>query len=235
MLTRCPHCSHEINVPDDYLGKRGKCPKCSKAFVITDSNVGDVSSVIKKTPKVSLASPLYTKLFILIILIVAILLAFYAGSQKSLKEYKQKETELQQKYKRKETELQQKLKDADAFVLLQEEKMHKIYPDLVPFKPGKNLVNRKYLNSFTVSKHEKEGRRKITVNMSNKSNTDIHPDFKIYFLDKYGFSVGESTMLWVFSTIKFGETRTDSTSAPSKAIERAKYYIINFDEKEAGE
>ena len=69
MLTRCPHCSHEINVPDDYLGKHGKCPKCGEAFVITN---GDLDNVPQ--------SPQESKTSIATLLIVALSAAAIAGA-----------------------------------------------------------------------------------------------------------------------------------------------------------
>ena len=30
---RCPSCEHAFRVPDQYAGKRGKCPKCKSVFV----------------------------------------------------------------------------------------------------------------------------------------------------------------------------------------------------------
>ena len=127
------------------------------------------------------------------------------------------------------SDIQKEIKDARAILLLQQGKMHELYPELSPYKAGENVVNRKYLQTFTVSSYESNGRNKITVNMSNNLTGEVKPDFKIYFLDKSGFIVGQSTMVWLINTIKQGETRTDTTSVSTRAVKRARYYFVNFD------
>ncbi len=34
MLTRCPKCQSQLRVPDEFLGKRVKCPKCGHIFQV---------------------------------------------------------------------------------------------------------------------------------------------------------------------------------------------------------
>lgn len=36
MKTKCPHCDAELKAPDEYEGKKIKCPKCKQAFVIAE-------------------------------------------------------------------------------------------------------------------------------------------------------------------------------------------------------
>src|ERR1700722_18150270 len=34
MLTRCPSCQRQLQVADEWLGKKARCPGCQAAFVI---------------------------------------------------------------------------------------------------------------------------------------------------------------------------------------------------------
>ena len=34
MKTQCLHCKKLFNAPDEYNGKKGKCPKCKQSFII---------------------------------------------------------------------------------------------------------------------------------------------------------------------------------------------------------
>lgn len=33
---RCEHCGHNLSVPDEHIGKRGKCPKCKNTLVVPE-------------------------------------------------------------------------------------------------------------------------------------------------------------------------------------------------------
>lgn len=46
VLVKCPN-SHKINVPDKFIGKKVKCPKCEAEFVVT---AGESSSVVTPAP-----------------------------------------------------------------------------------------------------------------------------------------------------------------------------------------
>lgn len=46
VLVKCPN-SHKINVPDKYVGKKVKCPKCEAEFVVT---TGEASSIVTPAP-----------------------------------------------------------------------------------------------------------------------------------------------------------------------------------------
>src|SRR5262249_29028529 len=48
-LTRCPHCSQVMNVPDVLIGKQVRCPTCKKAFLF--------NAVPAREPVAAVASP----------------------------------------------------------------------------------------------------------------------------------------------------------------------------------
>src|SRR5437868_6263824 len=48
-LTRCPHCSQVMNVPDVLVGKQVRCPTCKKAFLF--------NAVPAREPVAAVASP----------------------------------------------------------------------------------------------------------------------------------------------------------------------------------
>ncbi len=45
MKTICIHCRKGFNVPDEYKGKKAKCPKCKASFIIKDSSKRSSQSV----------------------------------------------------------------------------------------------------------------------------------------------------------------------------------------------
>ena len=42
MKAECPHCKFKIKAPDEYLGKKARCPKCHQSFVVNKSQTGPV-------------------------------------------------------------------------------------------------------------------------------------------------------------------------------------------------
>ncbi len=39
MKALCPHCERKLNIPDKYIGREAKCPKCSKRFTVTSEGL----------------------------------------------------------------------------------------------------------------------------------------------------------------------------------------------------
>ena len=64
MTIRCPQCNRRLQVPDNTIGRRARCPACRAKFVIADPNdamqqtvtgfvLDENSSDIKKSGKTS--------------------------------------------------------------------------------------------------------------------------------------------------------------------------------------
>ena len=117
------------------------------------------------------------------------------------------------------------LNTANGFILKEEKKLYKLYPDLKEYRV-ENLVSQEYLDSFRVDGRDVDGRDKIRVTLINNSGMEVQPSFHIIFFDKYGFKVGDCSIHWFWNRIKPGETRFDEGVV--SLYEKPCYYRIEL-------
>jgi len=134
-----------------------------------------------------------------------------------------------------ETILKEAEKEAEDYALVQKAGMDKLYPNLRKYQLGINVVNEKYLKSFRVvrlSAEEIWGDDKnlctIKIEIHNDTRNNIKPSIDILFLNKQGFITGSSSSIWLFSSIKPGETRIDEKQCKFRYGEPV-YYSVEFD------
>ena len=141
------------------------------------------------------------------------------------KELKLKNDEVAVERSKKETEeiINNAKKEAEGYILYGKNELFKLYPNLKEYKPGSNLVNEKYIKSFSVFGN------KIKIEMHNATRDNIGPNANIIFLNKQGFITKNYTLLWFFSRIKPGETRFDEGNVEFKYGEPV-YYSVEFDD-----
>ena len=51
--TRCPNCNAKVKAPDEYAGKKGRCPECKSVVPLTNED----SDTLEKTPKKAAPAP----------------------------------------------------------------------------------------------------------------------------------------------------------------------------------
>jgi len=112
-------------------------------------------------------------------------------------------------------------KETEGFALREKAELFKLYPNLKEYRSERNVINEKYIKSFSVRGD------KIRIEMHNATSDDIGPDANIIFLNKQGFVTENYELLWIFSRIKPGETRFDEGYVEFKYGEPV-YYSIEF-------
>lgn len=116
-------------------------------------------------------------------------------------------------------------REAEGFLLREQQEMQRIYPKLTKYQPGKNEVNQEYLEAFEVT-----GDRIKTFMRNRPDATEIaRPRFTIFFLTKYGFVTESFNKTWLFDSMRPGEYRIDDDSGISWRAGEPIYYMIRFD------
>ena len=104
---------------------------------------------------------------------------------------------------RRANEIMQAARDeAEGHLLRYNKQMHKLYPNLKEYRRGTNVVNQKYVKSFSVSGNE------ISVVVENRGNTRVKPGIDIVFIDRYGFVTEVHQISW-WTSMSPGERRVD--------------------------
>lgn len=93
--------------------------------------------------------------------------------------------------------------EAEGYVLRGRGELYKLYPNLKKYEPGINVVDEEYIKSFSIYGNM------VKIEMYNGTRSNIKPNANIIFLNRQGFITNNYTLLWVFSSIKPGETRVD--------------------------
>lgn len=121
---------------------------------------------------------------------------------------------------RMKTEAAAAKKEADAYALLQEENMQKLYPGLRKYVHGRNEIGGAYLEAFSID------RGRILTFMRNRAGASARPSFTIVFLTKYGFVTETFEKQWLFGAIEPGQSRIDDDSGIEWRFGEPVYFTI---------
>lgn len=113
-------------------------------------------------------------------------------------------------------------KQAEQFQVTKNKNLHKIFKGLRRYQNGKNDVNKYYISSFEITSG------KIKYTFHNSGTTPSKPNFKIHFVNTYGFITGEDNVVWLFDKVSQGETRIYERPINIR-FGTPIYYFIDFD------
>ena len=108
-----------------------------------------------------------------------------------------------------------------AFRLREEKKLYQIYPKLKKLEMGKNVVNDRYVESFTY-----DG-RKVRLKLSNKGTASVTPRFELFLIDENGFVTGNASVTWLIESLEPDESRVEEQETPSR-FGLPVYYMVRF-------
>ncbi len=102
--------------------------------------------------------------------------------------------------------------------------LNNLYPSLYKYNSGRIIVKKLYIESFKVSDD------RVQFQFLNNNKTYIQPNFDIYFLDDYGFIVGEVGVHWLFDSIDPGKERIEEAMLDKRLIFNFNptYFVIKF-------